>query len=69
MSAVYDKNTYSIIYDLNGGTAINVSNYTVEDDDIHLNAPTKQGYVFDGWTGSNGDTPEKDVVITKGSVP
>lgn len=68
LSAVYDKNTYSIIYDLNGGTAANVSNYTVEDDDIHLNAPTKQGYVFDGWTGSNGDTPEKDVVITKGSV-
>jgi uncharacterized repeat protein (TIGR02543 family) len=33
-----------------------------------LNAPSKQGDEFIGWTGSNGDTPQMTVTIPKGST-
>lgn len=46
--------TYSISYELNGGTnaADNPSNYTVESDIITLNSPAKDGYGFEGWYDS-----------------
>lgn len=58
---------YLITYTLNGGIATNPTRYSVDTDDITLNNPVKSGSVFVGWTGSNGDTPQKDVVIPKGS--
>lgn len=60
---------YSIEYDLNGGTLSkeNPTTYTYETDSFTLNNPTKIGYNFIGWTGSNGDTPEKNVTVKKGS--
>lgn len=60
---------YSIDYDLDGGriTEENPLVYTVGTEDFTLNNPVKQGYVFVGWTGSNGDEPEKEVTIAKGS--
>ena len=33
-----------------------------------MNNPTKKGYTFTGWTGSNGTTPSKTVTISKGST-
>ena len=33
-----------------------------------MTAPTKEGYTFTGWTGSNGDAPQKDVTIKKGTA-
>ena len=59
---------YTITYTLNGGTAENVEVYTVESNSITLVNPTKEGYNFVGWTGSNGETPQLSVIIPTGST-
>ena len=45
----------------------NPSTYTIETNAFTLNTPTKYGYTFAGWTGSNGSTAQTDVSIAKGS--
>ena len=67
LKARYNINNYNITYNLDGGTASNPSTYTVEDT-ITLNNPTKTGYTFSGWTGSNGDSLQTLVTIQKGST-
>ena len=53
-TAHWSLNTYSITYDLNGGTASgNPTSYTVESATITLNQPTKTGYTFTGWSGTD----------------
>ena len=61
---------YSITYNLDGGTnnSNNPTTHTIESGEIHLLTPTRKGYTFTGWTGSNGDTPELDVVIPAGNT-
>ncbi len=61
---------YSITYDLDGGavTVSNPTSYNIETPTFTLNNPVKLGYVFTGWTGSNGTTPQKLVSIYKGST-
>ena len=59
---------YTITYNLDGGTVTNPTTYTIESDDITLNNPSKATYYFTGWIGSNGSTPQTDVVIPKGSI-
>ena len=59
---------YTITYDLAGGTATNPANYTIETNTFMLVAPTRSGYIFTGWTGSNGNTPQTSVSIAKGST-
>ena len=61
---------YSITYHLNGGTldTPNPTTYNIESAAITLNNPTKEGYVFVGWTGSNGTTPQTSVTIPTGSA-
>lgn len=61
---------YQIRYDYKDGTADpeNPSDYNIETPDFTLNNPTKEGYEFEGWTGSNGDTPQETVTIPKGST-
>lgn len=60
----YDNsNAHKITYDLNGGTeATRNQRYYI--DDFVLYAPTRTGYTFLGWTGSNGNIPQ-DYVTTK----
>ena len=58
---------YNITYDLNGGTALNPTKYTIEDK-ITLKNPVKEGYNFSGWTGSNGETLQTEVIINKGTT-
>ncbi len=61
--------SYSITYDLNGGSAVgNPTSYTEETATFSLNIPTKTGYTFTGWTGSNGSTPQISVSIQKGTT-
>ena len=63
---------YSITYNYNGGVlpegVINPESYDEASDTIILNNPKKEGYSFEGWTGSNGDTPERVVKIEKGTT-
>ncbi|MCI8961355.1 MAG: hypothetical protein HFJ18_00295, partial [Clostridia bacterium] len=60
---------YTITYNLAGGNVSgNPTKYTVETANIILKEPTKEGYIFRGWTGSNGTVPQKGLVIEKGST-
>ena len=68
--ALWDIITYEIVYDLGEGelTTPNPTSYNVETETFTLNKPTKIGYTFIGWTGTNGDTPEKNLTIERGST-
>ena len=59
---------YTITYNLNGGVASNPTSYIESDLPITLNPPTKTGYIFTGWTGSNGSTPQTSVTIEEGTA-
>lgn len=63
-------NTYTIVYDLAGGevATANPTEYTVETATFTLNNPSKDHSDFLGWTGSNGDSPQLEVSIAKGST-
>lgn len=61
---------YTMSYDLDGGTVNteNPTSYNISSDNIVLNNPTRQGYDFAGWTGSNGTTPEITAGVPLGST-
>ena len=61
---------YTIAYNLDGGevAVANPTEYTVETETFTLNNPTKEHNDFLGWTGSNGETPQTEVSIAKGST-
>lgn len=59
---------YTISYDYDGGTADNPISYSVKQDSFKLKNPEKRLYKFIGWTGSNGNVPQLDVTIEKGST-
>ena len=68
LNALWEAIEYTLSYELDGGTATNPSTYTIENNDFTLNKPSKDGYYFTGWTGSNGNTPQTDIVISKGTT-
>ena len=71
VDATYSKDyKYSISYNLDGGTVTNENptTYTEDTEDFTLNNPTKEGYIFTGWTGSNGEKTQENVTISKGTV-
>lgn len=60
--------SYSISYNLNGGSiSNNKESYNVEEN-FTLPKPSKTGYTFEGWTGSNGSTKQTTVTIPKGTT-
>ena len=59
---------YTISYELDGGETINPDSYTIESENITLNAPTKEGYTFLGWTYDGQIEPTLSVTILKGST-
>ena len=66
--AHWKTDRFIIQYDLDGGKVSgNPETYTPESADITLKNPTREGYTFIGWTGSNGNTPQMTVTIKKGS--
>ncbi|MBQ2594060.1 MAG: InlB B-repeat-containing protein, partial [Candidatus Riflebacteria bacterium] len=67
--ASYTPKNYIITLDPKGGTLKKDSiEYNIETEEFTLPTPTKDSYTFDGWTGSNGDTPERVVKIEKGTT-
>ncbi len=68
--AGWTVNTYSITYNLDGGTASdNPNSYTVETEDFTLHNPTKQGYRFTGWSGADLEGENNmNVTIKQGST-
>ena len=63
-------NVYSISYNLNGGkeSSRNITRYAEISLPYTLLEPTRDGYVFAGWTGSNGNTPQKTLTIATGTT-
>lgn len=70
LTANWEIKEYTISYNLDDGTNAdtNPATYTVETDDITLAEPTKQGYIFQGWTYGSQLTPTKTVTIAKGTT-
>ena len=67
--ANFDIITYKITIDYNGGKEVtNPTTYTVETDTFTLNNPTRDGYEFLGWTGTDLDGASTSVTIEKGST-
>jgi uncharacterized repeat protein (TIGR02543 family) len=55
--AQWTASGYTITYTLNGGTVSgNPTSYTADTATFTLKNPTRTGYDFAGWTGSNGTT-------------
>ena len=68
-NATWNVVTYTIKYNLNGGTVstANPTSYKITDADITLNNPTKPGYTFTGWTGTGLSEASTTVTIKSGS--
>ncbi|MBO7610450.1 MAG: BspA family leucine-rich repeat surface protein [Muribaculaceae bacterium] len=70
-TANWELVNYNITYNLDGGTLpagqSNPTSYNIGTPTFTLNNPTKPGYDFMGWTGSNGSTPQITVSISQGS--
>ena len=67
ITASYD---FCISYNLDGGTLTtpNPTTYTKESEDIKLNNPTRDGWTFSGWTGTDLKGKKMSVTIRKGST-
>lgn len=64
----YYPYNYTIQYDLNGGSMSGQpTTYTVLYEE-NIPNPTRVGHVFMGWTGTNGETPQKNLKIPVNSV-
>ena len=63
---------YTISYELDGGILaedeINPESYTVESAPITLHNPTRTGYAFAGWTGTDLSASSATVTIAQGSI-
>ncbi len=72
LKATWTPITYTISYDLDGGSLAqgdtNPVDYTIESEAITLKNPTKDGYEFAGWTGTDLTQATMTVTIAKGSI-
>lgn len=64
--AVWALNTYSIHYELNGGTneINNPNHYTIESGDITVLDPYREGYTFGGWFTDISLTTESNFIAS-----
>lgn len=67
LKAVWTERKYLIEYRLVGGNGSNPSSYGIETA-VTLSAPTRTGYTFVGWLGTDLSTPTAVVTIEKGST-
>ena len=67
-------NTYRISFDLDGGELgegqTNPTSYDVESEQFSPNAPTREGYDFEGWllSGDVGGTASRDLTLPTGTT-
>lgn len=55
LTATFELISFNITYNLDGGinNSENVNSYTINDSTITLSNPTKEGYIFKGWSLNN----------------
>lgn len=68
MYPIWELHNYSISYNLNDGKLSGAKNTFTMTESFTLGSPTRDGYVFTGWTGSNGSTPQTSVTVEKGTT-
>ena len=70
ITAQWAVNQYTITYNLDGGTAAgNPDSYTIETATFSLENPTKPGYTFTGWSGTDlTGEDNKTVTVETGST-
>lgn len=67
--AVWEIISYTITYDTDGGSISGERvSYTAETDTFTLVKPTRFGYTFIGWSGTDVTDKQETVTITSGSV-
>ena len=66
--ACWTLNTYALAYDLTGGAANNPVSYTVEAIPLTLATPSRAGYSFYGWSGTDIDGTTLSVTIPANSI-
>ncbi|MBR2997518.1 MAG: InlB B-repeat-containing protein, partial [Bacilli bacterium] len=70
--ANYQVITYSITYDYDDGVlpagVTNPTEYTIESDTINIANPSKEGYEFLGWSGTDIADKSTSVIIPHGST-
>ena len=67
-TATWTPTVYTITYNLNGGSATNLTSYTIESANFTLVNPTRTGYDFAGWTGTGLTEPTMSVTIARGTT-
>ena len=70
-TATWTKDSYTITYaGLEGATVegSNPTSYAVDTPDFTLNNPTKEGYTFAGWTGTELEGATLEVTVEEGST-
>ena len=67
-TAHWAPTVYTITYNLDGGSANNPATYTIEDATFTLTNPTRSGYTFTGWTGTDLDEASNEVSIANNSI-
>ena len=69
LTAMFQAITYSITYNLNGGSLTTDKNsFTIDTETFILDSPTKSGYDFGGWFDNEGLTGTAVTQITKGTT-
>ncbi|MDR2385080.1 MAG: InlB B-repeat-containing protein, partial [Tannerella sp.] len=66
--ANFEAVTYTITYNLNGGSGVSNSTYTIESQTITLPVPTRTGYTFQGWYATSGFSGNPVANIPAGST-
>ena len=68
LEAKYTPITYQITYELDGGNVDNPTSYNIETNTFTLSNPTKAGYTFKGWSGTDLNGEENVTVqVQKGT--
>ena len=65
-TATWTPVEYTITYNLDGGTADNPTSYNIETTAFTLTEPTKTGYTFTGWIGTDVTDVTKTVTVGGG---